>query len=73
MTEGKNKMERPDARKEPMSAVGDYIEMLEKKVVELGNAYKEISSELEVCKRQVYVSKEKERLTNLWARGEIEN
>jgi hypothetical protein len=47
--------------------------MLEKKVVELGNAYKEISSELEVCKRQVYVSKEKERLTNLWARGEMEN
>ena len=66
-------MERPDARKAPMSVVGDYIDMLEKKVVELGNAYKEISSELEVCKRQVYVSQEKERLTNLWARGEIEN
>ena len=66
-------MERPDPRKAPMSIVGDYIEMLEKKVVELGNAYKEISSELEVCKRQIHVTKEKERLTNLWARGEIEN
>ena len=66
-------MRKPDARKSELSAVGDYIEMLEKKVVELGNAYKEISSELEICKRQVYVSQEKERLTNLWARGEIEN
>ena len=66
-------MERPDPRKAHMSIVGDYIEMLEKKVVELGNAYKEISSELEVCKRQIHVTKEKERLTNLWARGEIEN
>ena len=66
-------MRKPDARKSKLSEVGDYIEMLENKVVELGNAYKEISSELEVCKRQVYVSQEKERLTNLWARGEIEN
>ncbi len=66
-------MERPDPRKAPMSVVGDYIEMLEKKVVELGNAYEEISTELEVCKRQIHVTKEKERLTNLWARGEIEN
>ena len=73
MTERKNKMRKPDARKSPMSEVGNYIEMLEKKVVELGNAYKEVSSELEICKRQVHITKEKERLSNLWARGQIEN
>jgi len=30
-------MKKPDTRKAPMSAVSDYIEMLEKKIIELNN------------------------------------
>ncbi len=30
-------MKKPDTRKAPMSAVSDYIEILEKKIIELNN------------------------------------
>jgi len=66
ISERKNEMERPDPRKAPMSVVGDYIEMLEKRIVELGEEIETLTSEIDT-------SKERERLTDLWARGEIEN
>ena len=41
----------------------EYIGILEKRVVELGNEVKQLETE----------ETEKKRLTELWARGEIEN
>ena len=52
-------MRKPDARKEPMSAVGNYIDMLEKKIVELDKEIETLSGEVEQYKCQL----KKERLT----------
>ena len=53
--------------------VDNYISILERKIVELGNAYESVSNELEICKRQIHMSERKEQLSVKWARGEVEN
>ena len=50
----------------PTYQVEEYINILERKIVEL-------SGEIDKYKRELYIIDEKARLTELWARGEIEN
>ena len=45
-------MIKPDARKSPMSIVGNYIESLEKKIVELGKEIETLSGEVEQYKKE---------------------
>ena len=50
----------------PFSKVSDHIDSLEKEVTHLMVTKKELSGELDKYK-------ERDRLTELWARGELEN
>ena len=63
------KLERPDWIDVPLSnqsGISDYIRLLEKRIIELGEEVKQL--ETEHNKQQ-----ETERLTELWCRGELEN
>ncbi|SVC48198.1 uncharacterized protein METZ01_LOCUS301052 [marine metagenome] len=70
MTERKNEMNRIETMKKwdqfTLKGMSEYINMLENRIVELGKEIETLTSEADI-------SKEKERLTNLWARGEMEN
>ena len=48
------------------NVIKNYIGSLEEEI-------KTLSHELESYKRQMFIFKEKERLTTLWAKGELEN
>ena len=52
-------MRKPDTRKAPMSAVGDYIEMLEKKIIELGEEIETLSGEVVKYKKERLATAEK--------------
>ena len=63
------KLERPDWIDVPLTTQGgisDYIRLLEKRIIELGEEVKQL--ETEHNKQQ-----ETKRLTELWAKGELEN
>ena len=63
------KLERPDWIDVPLTTqkgISEYINLLEKRIVELGEEVKQL--EEEGNRHQ-----ETKRLTELWAKGEIEN
>jgi len=68
-----NRMKRPEWIDFPhnitlanQNVIKNYIGSLEEEI-------KTLSHELESYKRQMFIFKEKERLTTLWAKGELEN
>ena len=68
-----NRMKRPEWIDFPhnitlanQNVIKNYIGSLEEEI-------KTLSHELESYKRQMFIFKEKESLTTLWAKGELEN
>ena len=68
-----NRMKRPEWIDFPQNITLANQNVIKNYIGSLEEEIKTLSHELESYKRQMFIFKEKERLTTLWAKGELEN